>query len=471
MANDTGKSFHNGLVPIVHYPYIKITLKNGVSFTQNPLDAKPDFFISLEHKRYIDQANTVSINITFVPKGNNNDGQIGDPNLLEIAMRDSGGKMRFQYGTTQDSKNISKEYNALIYNYTVNIQDGAISYAISAVSTAVLANFDEIKENLFTIKSTDSPDQVFMKLNGVIEGSTLNNYYTFDRKNSPKTFKINKQIDAPGKTPMQYFMEVARALVDTEDEINHFYKVVVDDTDNGNGKRNIRLARTSSVCVGNYVFQWGGKNTDVISWRPDYQGAFAIFNDTSSNIYKNLSNVITRDQGGNATLAQIESFDVGGLQDLANTELKSTSSISLEETATLSTSKVQSFREKVQYPYKASLTVLGVGGQDLQLGSSLIKVTPVINGKTHHSAGEYTIIGITDSVSSQGFMTTFDLFRYVKVEGAANSLNDKDGTTTKKNPVNPDGTKTNSQKKMDRETGKGILTQSKWKPSSGPTHR
>lgn len=425
-------SFHNNStwkLPTTHYPYVNIKLGNGVSLTQDPDDKKPNYFVSLEHKRYTNQANTLSLNITFVPTGDQ------DPNMIENALTSADQTIIFRYGSTKD-QNLSNEYIGLIYDYSVSISESGLSYQISAVSQSVLANYEVIKDDSNAIKTSDDADKVLDKLAKVIsESPSLKDRCTFDKENSDKTFEVTKKVTAVDKSPMQYLLEVAGTLRDTEDPDSHFYKIQTSDI-NTDSKCTITLVRTAGDSTSaRYTFNWGGKDTDVLSWSIDYKGAMALFAKDSTE-YATYSKTLDVDAGGNATATNVMTFNSKQMisDGALNGSLTDTMNTFLSSGASATVSDIAEFKEKANYSYTATLTVLGIGsgssgtgGDDIAIGSSLIQVSPILNGKLHHSAGKYVVTSITDKVDSRsGFTTTYGLYKYKPIVEENTSMTSPD---------------------------------------------
>ena len=64
-----------------------------------------------------------------------------------------------------------------------------------------------------------------------------------------------------------------------------------------------------------------------------------------------------------------------------------------------------------QYPYKASMTLLGVPCEVPMTGK--IKVIAKMGNEDHHSSGVYMVLGNTDKINSSGFFTELELFKFV----------------------------------------------------------
>ena len=64
-----------------------------------------------------------------------------------------------------------------------------------------------------------------------------------------------------------------------------------------------------------------------------------------------------------------------------------------------------------QYPYKANMTIIGTPCETPMTGK--IRVIARIGNEEHHSSGVYMILGKTDKISSSGFYTELELFKFV----------------------------------------------------------
>lgn len=81
----------------------------------------------------------------------------------------------------------------------------------------------------------------------------------------------------------------------------------------------------------------------------------------------------------------------------------------------------------VQYPYKATLTTLGVPA--LIPITGIIKIVPIIYNTPHHSQGKYLITGTKDLLNSgAGYETTWELMKIdTAIEGENTNINSGDG--------------------------------------------
>lgn len=63
-----------------------------------------------------------------------------------------------------------------------------------------------------------------------------------------------------------------------------------------------------------------------------------------------------------------------------------------------------------QYPYKATMTIMGAPCEVPMTGK--IKVSARMGNQLHHSSGVYMVLGKTDKISSAGFFTELELFKF-----------------------------------------------------------
>lgn len=401
--------------PIVQYPYITVSLKSGFSLTHNYKDNRPDYFISLEHTRSSanNTANTATIKIQYTPVDEE------DPNKLEYEITRSEGIIEFQYGIEDE---LSHKYIGFITQYNASVSEGTITYNIEVTSRTVLSNLMTISDESLSINvnSTSTVDDVLNNMDTVV--NTYFKDYTFDKKGSSNDFKIPQasKIDATSLSPMTYLTQLASKLVSSSDENRYFYRIIVDDSvTKGSNKGTIKLERTEQSTDLEYTFEWGTKDTDVISWTPHYTGMAAVYN-VRTELSNNSSN-----PPSNKTLYNEDGSIKGAEIDRINSDNSNNSVIDLTEGLSDAVSDINKFIDLANnYTYTAEITVLGlagVKGNNLLPTKSCVKVLPLINGIAHHSQGVYTINTIKDSVSSSGFITTLDLYRYTDISKSSNN--------------------------------------------------
>lgn len=455
----------------VSFPYIEIYLVGqSFSLVLNQNDKRQDYFNSLTHKRYMESANTATINLTYVPKYNE------DPNQLEAAIAASKGYCTFRYGHFGEN---TLTYVGQIVNYTTSINSGYLQYTLQLVSRAACYNYTIIKDNAYAIKEGDegtssTADEViyyerirttsgeeYRQLNTKpsdwdsmyrtyfykdssnnmrqVTGDTapenftvasvagkgvlgkfaaiveryMGEDYTFDIQNSECNIEAIKGDVIPinQTTPMMYMQRITKEfLIDAVDHQKNYYKLVVDDrvdsTEGTHYKGTIRLVRTGAVSnTIEYTFDWNSRDCDVLSWTPSYDGSYSIFGNF---------NYLTENTNEYTTSALAES-DLGTTSykfDNSKVDRNNFDSFSLATIASGVVTDVNTFAERINYPYKATIEVLGLSRSEIDLVQTHVKVNCMVAGQLHASSGEYIVTGIEDSVSSRGFITKLDLVRY-----------------------------------------------------------
>lgn len=450
--------------PMVNAPYFNLEIlstdANPVSFSWN--GGAPDYFTSLSHNRIVEGANTGQISISYVPtQGSGKTINKGDPNYIEAALTAAHGRCRFQYGMTGYK---SPYYDALIYDYKATLNEGRLDYVFNMISREIgalntmIPNSDvyDIPEesersNTFNDRaylhylvntiikkylnsdyefedgladSADFLEQYEWQFGNVPSESMSLDYYegyrvlledatlTSDYKFVPSSITIS------GHNALEAINILAVSLMNPSDSLEHYY-IDIDDEVRTGSKKKIRLLRTKGKNVGSsapieYAFDWYHRDSTVISWSPNYKGVALLFQDvnpisevgTDENgkpkVYTNEINDAIRMSGASqvftsgAYSSYFGTFDAESVQDYSNMQ-------------------TQQFKRIANYPYDASITVLGIPTNTLYVGDH-ITVRPYLKGELHHSAGEYFVKKIIDTVDDYGFRTQMDLTRINALE-------------------------------------------------------
>ena len=439
----------------VNYPYITLTLfdKNNTSLTCSGNPARPDYFQSLKHTRYIDQANTATVSLSYAPKFGE------DPCKLERAIVGCFGRCTFEYGMEGHR---SRVYRGVIYDYDVSLNNGSLSYTLHIFSQAVTYNETYVQASvkqtykgryLRTLSSvvgpkvqirrphdsitevTNTPFRTLEWMSHIVE-YYLQGSYEFDIEGSSQGFKVpNTYIDIAGKSALEGLREVASMLVDDEEPYKHFYKIEVDDSGKWDDSSlpKIRLVRTNDIThvEKRLSFEWGSKDTNVLEFSPSYQGIFLLASHKGSVGGQDTENLVTHNYNYNYTCTKdgaITGLKIdrpeynqvfNGEERWLPSDTNSVISATLKD--------VNWFEEHKGYPFNATLTVLGVDDVEkpLRLGFSVIEVLPYVNGSLYETfKGLYTVIGIEDSIDSKGFTTKYTLYKSIGVDA---ELEGKDG--------------------------------------------
>jgi hypothetical protein len=174
------------------------------------------------------------------------------------------------------------------------------------------------------------------------------------------------------------------------------YKIFLDDANlTFNLVRYDPLSTNESI-PSELVFDWMScQRYNIISFKPNYEGA-AIMTKVASG--EDTRYRYSLDQNGKII------------------ETPSSQPITTGGNAYSESDVVRNWWYKNSYlTYTATLTVRGLTG-DYKI-NDLVKITVLFNGRPHSIAsGIYSITGITDSIDSSGFTTTFQLIKKTTVK-------------------------------------------------------
>lgn len=185
-----------------------------------------------------------------------------------------------------------------------------------------------------------------------------------------------------------------------------FFDNVIDDIGStGKGRFNY-VEKCNRQATNVFYYNYGNNflDSDVLSFSADYSGAIAMasvgaLQNMSSNIDANGQQI-----SSNYTIVEPEAFRRTSYSTLSG----------FKEDAFVSDTVIA---DALTYPYTAKMSVVGqTDVLDLNLMDT-IRVNIFVNGVEHPTlSGEYQITGISDSLSSSGFTTDFDLVRLAPQE-------------------------------------------------------
>lgn len=379
-----------------HIPWITIRF-GSISLTWRGDENRPDYFTSLTHKRMVDKANVLTVNITYCP-------HVGeDPNKIEKAIYDSMGTCLVQYGDY--ASNRSKTYKASITSYTVDLENGVLIYSFTLMSCAVGYNLTPYSHSYLDSDKGENRMIIFTRI--LRKAATLMSAnYDFEDPwtvlSTAKKFTGNVPLDSIGLVSPVKFIQEALKLV-TPQEPGTYYALEIDDSYTGKGVMRVVHVDPSKATFSRQ-FEWGTKNGTVISWTPKFDGAIRLQEYVET----------AKSQNNVTVVSQIDPLtgDIITVKSTGKLVTDYTSADSRLFVGSLIKSD-EEFKKYADYAYRASLTVLGES-QSAYIGSTVINVVPLIMGRPHHSAGNYIVVGVTDHVdSSQGFTTSYELQKRV----------------------------------------------------------
>lgn len=427
-----------------HIPYINIKF-GTISLTWRGDEDRPDYFISLSHTRHVSKASTMKISISFVPHYGE------DPNRIEVEMIHSSGICLVSYGDLASGSKV-RVYKAMVNTYSVTMDDGYLTYDLDLVSAAVSYNLVKYTHQPIDMSVDKDKGSCVENLARVLEdaASLMSEHYEFV---DPRPVLTGHMQDYPkldfgneSLPPLKFIMKAINQITCINDK--EYFAVSVDDSYSGVSKGKIRVIRINTEAVNVHkTFEWGTRDGTVLSWSPKYDGSKALAASRDQ-----MTKTVSTGSGKLPSIQEINPgmFDENGsqikqgpLQDInkflegLKSQSKTVSVITAvnpdtgeQVSADISDSMrsdytsaddylfvnstisdTQSFLKLADWAYTASLTVLGED-DDYQVGASIIRVTPVVAGKAHHSEGLYIVNETIDQVNgSTGFTTTYNLQR------------------------------------------------------------
>lgn len=378
----------------VHIPWISIQF-GGINLAWRGEEGRPDYFTSLSHKRINDSANQLNVNVTYCPK-------IGeDPNKIEMAIYNSAGICTVQYGDM--ASNCSRLYKALVLGYTVTFSNGVLLYNFKMTSAAVTYNLTSYSHVPLDPEKGDNMSTFIDVLKEAAK--CMEDKYTFEDPTSvlssakPITSKLTFSKNSSA-SPIVFIRDALKSIK-TSNESTYF-TIEIDDARAGKGVIRVVEVDPTKQSI-SYEFEWGTRDGTILSWAPKFDGAVQLQGYREQSAGEKFHTVVSQVNPDTGKIATVNTegklnFDIVGADDtLFVSDL---------------IKDVSDFKKAADYAYQATLEVLGEG-QYVNIGNTTIKVTPLIAGKPHHSAGNYIVKGVTDNVDSSGFTTTYDLLKKV----------------------------------------------------------
>lgn len=228
------------------------------------------------------------------------------------------------------------------------------------------------------------------------------------------TKKINiycKNVYFKSRNPLYYGNTFALAIDHT-----------VKSTGNSESTVNIKFINVTEVenkksVINRYEFYYGTirggdslSTFKVINWDCTYNDTYAIY--SGKYDYEKVATLVQ------SLSADGENSSVLG-QNTNEDAKTSTTSSNLNLVTKTCTENNSNGLEAFEYPYEASLTVLG-NPEPINICSQIIHVIPTINGETHHTAGYYLVTGATHQIdASMGFTTSYKLIKVASENSTA----------------------------------------------------
>ena len=398
------------------------------------------------------QANTFRIQICYAPQlGEDFDINTVDRAILKAtsSIGDISTRyctLQYGYGDTTDGTFRTKQFEGLVIDYTCEIQDGLLIYDISGYSGlfGVTESKDPVVVSVGTpdgtgevsVRPTDAVKSIVDNyLQGQLDSSIVYDFKIDDRINSGDYADVEVYIPTQvDKNPCKAISDILAKAVSTKDwqkiqdgkNVSEYDKVVYswfisEDRESENAIGTLWITFTDPTAEqsadADLVFNWmspGGPdevNHLVINFKPEFQGSVLLGRakaqlNGSKEVLDNKTDkeiVATYIGLNDGSIGQIEnstSPPAGGDIDIANSEVEA---------------EKASWVQAVQYPYKATMTTVGIPYSIPITGR--IKIVPLIYGQPHFSSGTYIVLQTRDVISSGGVFTTeWNLLKETRIE-------------------------------------------------------
>lgn len=460
----------------IYTPYIKFEI-NGLTVLTVSQENYQNIAVSLANKKNgSGEANTFTLVIAYSPSFN--DGF--DPNALEeslMSINKSGNLRRLECKLTYgyaDTDLKTTTYTGLLLNYEMDCQDGSLVYTLTGYSG--LSRLIESKDPIVidsSLYDTDGKVQPTKVAQWLIETKMKDSEGTSSISYKASSGMIRGEnvigSDEPIQLASQLDKNPMKALTDILNKATHRSQYSQLNIDAENNTAGNSVLGTSKITYGWYVndavttetgpevfiyaddpaeeadqqdaftFNWNAPVNEngslVLSFKPSFNGQALISLWDSANAAKTstLDEDATEDQ-----LSGTGSFFVandGSLKVAPDTEVP-VSGGDIESVVCNIEQAKSTWIQAVQYPYKATLTTIGIPCEIPLTGIIQINALIGYNDNTavraHHSSGKYMVQGVEDLINQGGFTTTWDL---LKVESVASSNSDQYENTNGQLPV------------------------------------
>lgn len=440
----------------IYTMYFKMTLGNETTLVDTTsTEWTENVLISFTHKMNgSGQANTFTLELLFKPNDRNiiTIKSLENKLLANCIVYKSKDELKdiesiynncnFQYGYGDDSSLRSPMYNGSIMDYDCKLENGNLRYTITGYCGLYSAKEYRIspKTDYLTDKDGKEIDNALDYIARIFEVEFADtNYYDMKFINIPDTSKVKY----PGNDYKQFNQKNIFSVISdilsgcmTEDQYNamsggedesetkkaflpnqkQLFGYYISDTSNTAkygtvyiykleslyGEENKDKTENTITADCNITFSWfaptsGAYNHIVKEWNPKYEGSVLFALATTYISGKDTYYTMT-DNGEMKAVTGLGAARLGVNDSDTNRMILST----IQE--------YDNWSFVTQYPYNASMTLLGCPCEVPMTGK--IKVIAKMGNENHHSSGVYMILGKTDKISSGGFFSEFELFKF-----------------------------------------------------------
>ena len=193
-------------------------------------------------------------------------------------------------------------------------------------------------------------------------------------------------------------------------------RCVVEPWFNGSGyDGTIRIFNSTPNVLSKREFFWGSwskskgylsNQNNVVKWECNYNSTAMLFSNTKfkTSLYGNINTdlELTLDEDGNVHYNLISSQT----ESKGNTDYRASIDKNTQYDMVIS-----AINTVLDYPYEATITVLGIPNPPLRIAKDTVKVNVFVNGSKHFTSGTYMVTGYSHQIGSNGFTTTYNLIK------------------------------------------------------------
>lgn len=432
-SNNFAKNYALIKSKISKYSTYSLYIEFSIGDKTYTTDTNSGYLMSLENtKNGTGMCNNFILNLAYCPDPHGTN--ITDVNMrdLDIVVSNNLCKLRYGYIFPDGTRLLTPQYQGRVTGYTVEIQDAMLLYRIEGYSSVLGIRDSKVnhsEKELKDLAGSNNPiDLVIGILNEAIKNNSLVGKYKV--VNSVK-HKAADNSELFKEVRDQYVMQYVNSILngtraesqkdistestsgdDADNEITTKlirYSFVVNDEVDSDSEATIEIVsidpENTEKQTPDVTFDWmSGKPDDIVlNFAPDFKGELAMAS-AQALFTKMLKSTVGEELKDNVTIDSCGEI-IDNLKKTVYTKNISTISGDSSSTDLLSSEAIMAlFAQDV---YNATLTTLGIVGNIPIL--THIVVNPLIYGCKHHTAGEYYVTKLSDSLSSAGFTTTFEL--------------------------------------------------------------
>lgn len=161
----------------------------------------------------------------------------------------------------------------------------------------------------------------------------------------------------------------------------------------------------------------------VVSWDCDYNATAKLFSGKKLSVsskagYDNIESTYSDLAKTLNTEVELSLNDLGELQyNLTSSQTKSVGNTDYRVDVNQTTqyaAVLDIIKNLLDYPYSATITVLGIADPPVEIARDTIDVYVYVNGTEHFTSGTYLITGCNHTINNNGFHTTYNLIKIPK---------------------------------------------------------